>query len=148
MNDLAAAIAEGLAARWEGFSELPYLCPAGVPTIGYGFTHYEDGRRVTLKDPPMPKPIARAILARLVRRKYLPLVLALCPGANSAESLGVLTDFCYNLGAGNLRASTLRRKVNDGEWDEVPAQLRRWVRAGGKVLRGLVLRREDEISYL
>lgn len=148
MNDIAVAITEKLIARWEGFSELPYLCPAGMPTIGYGFTHYEDGRRVTLKDPAMPKPIARAILERLVRRKYMPVVIGLCPGVDSAERLGALTDFCFNLGAGNLRASTLRRKVNDGDWDQVPAQLRRWVRADGRILKGLVARREAEIGYI
>ncbi len=148
MNDLAVAVAESLAARWEGFSSSPYLCPAGVPTIGYGFTHYADGSAVRLTDPLMPKVIAKTLLVQFIRTKYLPAVARLCPGIETPEQLGALTDWAYNLGTGNLRASTLRRKVNAGEWDQVPEQLRRWTRAGGRILNGLVLRREAEISYL
>lgn len=146
--DLAAAVATFLAERWEGFRAAPYLCPAGVPTIGYGFTHYADGTAVTLSDPPMDRDKATDLLDHFIRVKYLPTVLKLCPGVDTPERLGAVTDFCFNLGAGNLRASTLRRKVNVGEWDEVPAQLRRWTRAGGRILRGLVLRREAEIGYI
>jgi len=56
-----------------------------------------------------------------------------------------LTDFAFNVGSGNLQASTLRRVVNRGDYEEVPAQLRRWVYARGIRLPGLVRRREDEV---
>ena len=59
-------LAEELCRRFEGFRSKPYLCPAGVPTIGYGSTLYSDGRRVTLDDPPMDEPTARALLSPMV----------------------------------------------------------------------------------
>lgn len=146
--DLAVSLACELIARWEGFRSHPYLCPAGVPTIGYGFTHYADGTSVTLFDPPMTREAAAELLAHLVRAKYLPDTLKLCPGIDTEGRAAAITSFCYNLGKGNLASSTLRRKINAGEWDQVPAQLRRWTKAGGRELRGLMLRREAEIALI
>lgn len=57
-----------------------------------------------------------------------------------------LVSFTFNLGSGALQRSTLRRKVNHEEHEEVPDQFMRWVWAGGKKLRGLVMRREAEAS--
>lgn len=135
-EELAAAIAR----RFEGFYPRPYLCSAGVATIGYGATFYEDGTRVQLTDPPISRERAEALLAFHLRRRFLPAALRLCPGANTPGRLAGLVDFAFNLGEGNLRASTLRRRVNAGEWDDVPAQHMRWNRAGGRVLRGLTRR--------
>lgn len=136
VEDLAAAIAR----KFEGFYPSPYLCPAGVPTIGYGATFYEDGTLVTLADQPITRERAEQLLAFHLRQRFLPAALRLCPGANTAGRLAGLVDFAFNLGEGNLRASTLRRRVNAGEWDDVPAQHMRWNRAGGRVLRGLTRR--------
>lgn len=144
----AVAVAAALARRFEGLYLTPYLCPAGVPTIGYGATYYEDGRRVQLTDPPITRERAEALLLWMVRTKYLPSVVALCPGARDPGRLAALIDFTFNLGSGNLRASTLRKRVNAGDWDQVPTELRKWVRGGGRVLRGLVLRREAEIELV
>jgi lysozyme len=148
IDPVAVAVALVLEKRWEGFQALPYLCPAGIPTIGFGFTHYADGRAVTLSDPAMTRDEAITLLEFLTRTQYMRATMALCPNIDTPERLGALTDFCFNLGSSNLRASTLRRKVNAGLWDDVPAELRKWVRAGGRVLKGLVLRREAEISYI
>ncbi len=145
---VAMAVASVLIRRWEGFRSVPYLCPAGVPTIGYGFTHYADGRMVTLSDPPMTRAEAQSLLEHLVRTKYMRDTLRLCPNIDSPARLGAITDFAYNLGSGNLRASTLRRKILAGDWEAVPGELRKWVRAGGRTLEGLVLRREAEIAYI
>lgn len=142
--DKAMAVAMALCRRFEGFYARPYLCPAGVPTIGYGATYYADGRAVLLTDPPISKEAAERLLYLHVQRTYLPAVLKLCPGVDSPERLAALIDFTFNLGAGQLRASTLRRKVNAGDWEAVPAELRKWVKGGGKVLPGLVKRREAE----
>lgn len=144
----AIELAAALCRRFEGFHSQPYLCPAGVPTIGYGATYYEDGRRVTLKDAPISRERGEALLQFQIRQQFLPAVMRLCPGATSTGRVAALIDFAFNLGTGNLQASTLRRKVNAGEWDEVPAQFMRWVRAGGVVLRGLVRRREAEVALL
>lgn len=146
--DLAVRVAAALARRFEGFYATPYLCPAGVPTIGYGATFYEDGTAVTLRDASITRERAEALLLWMVRTTYLPAVIRLCPGVDTPERLAALIDFTFNLGAGNLRASTLRRRVNAGQWADVPAELRKWVKGGGRVLRGLVLRREAEVVLI
>jgi len=148
MIDLAVTVAAALARRFEGCYLTPYLCPAGVPTIGYGATYYEDGTRVTLLDPAITRERADALLLWMVRTVYLPSVLRLCPGVDNPQRLAAIIDFAFNLGAGTLKASTLRRKINAGRWNDVPYELRKWVKGGGKVLRGLVIRREAEANLL
>jgi lysozyme len=127
---------------------VPYLCPAGVPTIGYGFTHYADGTVVTLADPPMTRAQAQSLLEHMMRTQYMRSTIRLCPNIDSPERLGAITDFAFNIGSGNLRTSNLRKKILAGDWEAVPAELRKWTRGGGRVLRGLVLRREAEIGYV
>lgn len=144
----AVEVAAALCRRFEGFYAEPYLCPAGVPTIGYGATHYADGRAVLLTDPPISREAAERLLLLSLRRVYLPAVLALCPGVTEPRRLAALVDFTFNLGPGRLRGSTLRRRVNAQEWGDVPAELRKWVYGGGKRLRGLVLRRDAEADLI
>ena len=55
-----------------------------------------------------------------------------------------LVSFCYNLGGGSLKKSTLLKVLNEGKYEEVPAQIRRWNKSNGEVLEGLVRRREAE----
>lgn len=148
MHELAIQIAAALCRRFEGLYLAPYLCPAGVPTIGYGSTRYLDGTPVRLTDPAITRELAEQMLVQAVQRTYLPAVLRLCPGIDSPSRLAAIIDWVYNLGAGNLRASTLRRRINAGRWDDVPAELRKWNRGGGRVLRGLVLRREAEAGLI
>lgn len=144
----AVQITAGLCRVFEGCYLRPYLCSAGVPTIGYGATFYEDGRRVSLNDPPISKARAEALLQFHIRRHFMPKAIKLVPGADTPARLAALCDFAFNLGHGALAASTLRRRVNAGEWDDVPAQLRRWNKAGGRVLRGLVRRRDAEAGLI
>lgn len=146
--DLAIEVAQSLIRRWEGCYLRPYLCPAGVPTIGYGATYYEDGTRVALTDDPISKERAEALLVWMVKTKYLPPVLKLCPGIDNPDRLAAIIDFTFNLGATNLKVSTLRKRINKGEWEKVPKELRKWVWAGGKKLKGLMRRREAEIKLL
>lgn len=147
-NELAVRVAAALARRFEGLHLHPYLCPAGVPTIGYGATYYLDGRSVRLTDPPISKQTAEVMLRDMVRTVYLPAVLKLCPHVDTPERLAALIDFAFNLGSGNLKASTLRKRVNAADWDAAGRELMKWIRGGGKVLRGLVLRREAERQLL
>lgn len=141
-------VAAALARRFEGLYLTPYLCPAGVPTIGYGATYYPDGSRVRLTDPPITREFADELLLWQVETIYLPAVAALCPGARDPGLVAALIDWTFNLGAGRLRASGLRRAVNEGRLADVPAELRKWIYAAGRALRGLVLRREAEIAVL
>jgi lysozyme len=144
----AVRLVVALCIKFEGIYLRPYMCPAGVPTIGVGATFYENGRKVKLTDPPITRERAIQLLHFHVRQHFLPKTLRLCPGADTPGRVAALCDFAFNLGHGALGSSTLRRKVNAGEWDEVPVQFRRWVRAGGKVLLGLVRRRDAEVALL
>lgn len=141
-------IAAALCRRFEGCYLRPYLCPAGVPTIGYGATYYEDGRRVALTDVSVSKEYAEVLLLWHIENVYLPTVIRLCPNIDDLERMAAIIDFTFNLGAGNLRNSTLRKRILQEDWEAVPTELRKWVKAGGKTLRGLVLRREAEIQYI
>lgn len=142
-------IAAALCRQFEGFRAKPYLCPAGIPTIGYGSTYYADGRKVTLNDPPISEPDARALLMTELRHTYLPGVLRNCPVlATDERKLNAIVDFAYNLGVGRLQTSTLRRKINAQDWAGAKEQLMLWTRGGGKVLPGLLKRRTAECALL
>lgn len=144
----ALALAMRLCLLFEGLYLRPYLCPAGVPTIGVGSTRYLDGRPVRLDDPPITREHAMVLLRYRLLGEFMPGVRALCGAVDDAGRLAALTDFAYNLGLGALRGSTLRRRILAGRWDLVPAELRKWVLAGGRRMRGLERRREAEIRLI
>jgi lysozyme len=142
-------IAAALCKQFEGYRAKPYLCPAGIPTIGYGSTYYADKRKVTLEDPPMDEPTAKALLMIELEHTYLPGALRNCPGLiTDVRKCNAIVDFCYNLGIGRLQTSTLKRKVNAGDWDGAKEQLMLWTKGGGKVLPGLLKRRTAECLLL
>ena len=147
--DEALGIAEELCKKFEGFRSKPYLCPAGIATIGYGATYYADGRLVSLADPPLSKEGAEDLLLFQLHTRFFPGVLRLCPILISHPSkLAAVADFSFNLGLGRLQTSTLRGKLNSGDWPASREQLMRWTRAQGKILPGLVLRRKAEAALI
>lgn len=131
---------------FEGCRLRPYLCSAGVPTIGYGSTFYEDGTRVTLHDAPITQGRAFELLLWMVRVKFMPAVRRLCPTLRSPEQIAAILSWTFNLGDGSLRASTLRKRILAERWDDVPDELRKWNKAAGKVSKGLVRRRDAEAA--
>jgi len=142
-------IAASLCKQYEGFRSKPYLCPAGVATIGYGSTYYSDGRKVTLQDPPMDEPAASALLMYELQHTYLPGALRNCPIlATDERRLNAVVDFCYNLGIGRLQTSTLKRKINAQDWEGAKEELKKWNKGGGKVLAGLDKRRKSECNFM
>lgn len=142
-------IAAELCRQFEGYRAKPYLCPAGVATIGYGSTYYADKRKVTLEDPAMDEPTARALLMIELQHTYLPGVLRNCPIlATDVHKCNAVVDFVYNLGTGRLQTSTLKRKINAQDWEGAKEQLMLWTKGGGKVLTGLVKRRKAECALL
>ena len=143
------SIAADLCRAFEGFRPKPYLCPAGIATIGYGSTYYSNGEKVTLHDAPISEAAAADLLMYELSHTYAPGVMRLCPGLVGDEGkFNAIVDFVYNLGIGRLQTSTLRRTVNSQDWTGAREQLRKWVRGGGRILPGLVLRREAEIALL
>ena len=88
------------------------------------------------------------MLRETLVRTYMPAALQLCPGADTPGRVAALTDFAYNCGVGNLRSSTLRKRVNAGDWTGAQVEIKKWCFAGGKRLNGLVKRREVEAGML
>jgi GH24 family phage-related lysozyme (muramidase) len=127
--------------RFEGFWPTVYICPAGYPTIGYGH----------LIKPHERERFARGITGEqaetLLRQDVQTAeraVLRLITVPLTDGQFDALVSFTFNLGAGALQRSTLRRKVNRGDHAAVPAEFRKWVWAGGRKLEGLVKRRKAE----
>lgn len=139
-----------LCVLFEGLYLKPYLCPAGIPTIGIGSTRYENGVRVSLTDPPITQERAYELLMWELQHECVPRVLRLCqnlpewgPGAVAA-----ILDFTYNLGSGNLQGSTLRKKILANDKVAAKGELMKWVKGGGRVLPGLVRRRTAEAALI
>lgn len=133
-----------LVKRFEGCRLVPYVCPAGFWTCGWGSRGAD-----VVPGTPWTQEYADARLQQDAL-KFGVGVLALCPGLAKASDkrFAAITDFAYNLGLGRLRASTLRKRINAERWDEAEVELKKWVRGGGRVLPGLVARRAAEAALL
>jgi lysozyme len=130
--------------KFEGFSAKPYLCPAGVPTIGYGATYYTNGTKVTMNDAPISEEWAEQLLSNMVHT-YEKAVTSLVIPHISQNQFDALTSFAYNVGVTNFRKSTLLRLINKNpDNPEIANQFMKWVRGGGKVINGLIKRRQIE----
>lgn len=122
-----------------------YLCPAGWWTIGCGAVRGLDGRLVTVGTSPVGEAEAGTLLRRDVAVAVAErAVLRLIAVPLGDRRFDALVSFTFNLGAGALQRSALRRKVNREAHADVPAEFRRWVWGGGRKLPGLVRRREAE----
>lgn len=158
---------EDLMHRFEGFRSKPYLCPAHIWTIGYGHVLYQEQIRL-----PMARPPGKTQADIPMIRKEMPLkpedfrvwtkteidelfradvasfergVLRLVPGCVGRQgSFDALVSFAFNAGLGNLQRSQIRIKANRGDWEGAADALMDWTKGGGKVLPGLVKRREAE----
>ena len=123
--------------KFEGCELKAYHCAAGVPTIGYGSTHgvtmdmeitQEEADELLMDDvAKFEEAVTRAVKVPLEQNQY-----------------DALVSWTFNLGPSNLSSSTMLRVLNEGNYEEVPAQIKRWNKAGGKVLQGLIRRREAE----
>lgn len=143
--DEAVDIAAALCRPFEGLRLKPYICPAGYPTIGYGTVFKPDGTKVTMEHPEISKETAEEWLLSELKTNYLAGVLKASPSLISyPRVLGAMTDFAYNLGVARYRGSTLRKRVNEQDWDGAVEQLMLWTKAGGRILPGLVKRRQAE----
>jgi len=129
--------------KFEGLKLKAYLCPAGVWTIGYGNTFYENGSKVQ-EGEKITLDRADKLLFFVVQ-KFEAEVKKLVKSVINENQLGALTSFAFNVGAGNLAKSTLLKKVNANPNDvTIRDEFMRWTKANGKVLNGLVTRRKAE----
>ncbi len=129
--------------KFEGLKLRAYLCPAGIWTIGYGNTFFENGSKVQEGDKITLDRADRLLF--FVVTKFENEVKKIVKSAINENQLGALTSFAFNVGAGNLTKSTLLKKVNINPNDvTIRDEFMRWTKAGGKVLNGLVTRRKAE----
>ena len=127
----------------EGLSLVPYRCPAGVWTIGYG--HAMRPQEVAKHKNGISEAEAEALLlmdvalaeAALRRLVNVPLTVG---------QFDALVSFVFNLGAGRFQASTLRMKLNRGDYEAAAQEFPKWVWAAGQKLPGLIRRRHDEMA--
>ena len=130
---------EGIALikKFEGCELEAYKCAAGVLTIGYGHTKgVTEGMQIT-------KAQADEMLVEELAT-YESYVSDAVENQLDQCMFDALVSWTYNLGPTNLNSSTMLKVLNAGEYEEVPAQIKRWNKAGGNVLEGLVRRREAE----
>ena len=156
---------EDLMHRFEGFRSKPYLCPAHIWTIGYGHVLYQEQIRL---------PVIRKEGYTGMLRSEFPLkpednrvwtkteidelfrddvglfergVLRLVPPVSGRQgAFDALVSFAFNAGLGNLQRSQIRIRANREDWEGAADAFRQWTKGGGKVLPGLVKRREAEIA--
>ena len=140
---------------FEGCHNSPYLCPAGLWTVGYGHVLYPEQARLkanersgyNLKpehDKVWDADEIDALLAQDLQR-FEAGVLRLCPAADDSQpQFDAVVSFSFNVGLGNLQASTLRMKYNRGDFAGAADEFLKWRKSNGVVLRGLERRREAE----
>lgn len=129
--------------RFEGCRLVAYLCPAGIWTCGWGATGpgIKRGTRWTQEE-------ADARLARdagdfaRAAAKSSPVLWF------DQDKHAAIADFCFNLGMTRYQASTLKRRVDAGDWAGAADELHKWVWGGGRRLPGLVARRQAEALLL
>ena len=127
--------------RFEGYLNKPYLCPAGIPTIGFGTTVYPSGKKVLLSDPHITMTEACFFLKNDLIRFENAINKAITVPITQHQ-FDALCSFVYNVGIGAFMDSTLLKKINAGEY--AGDEFLRWNKAGGKVLAGLTERRQAE----
>ena len=131
--------------KYEGLRLRAYICPSGLATIGYGATFYENNSRVQMGE---VITIERADkLLHMQVKLFADEVKRVVKSEINENQLGALTSFCFNVGGAAFGKSTLAKKVNKNPNDPtIIDEFMRWTRGGGKVLPGLVKRREEEAN--
>jgi len=135
-----------LITKHEGLSLKPYLCPAKIPTIGYGNTYYPDGKRVTLLDKEITKEYAFEIFKEIADR-FAKRVNSLVTKEINQNKFNALVSFAYNVGTGNFASSTLLKKVNINPNDlSIRNEFMKWNKVNKIVINGLTNRRNEEAN--
>ena len=150
--------------QYEGCRNKPYQCPAHIWTIGYGHVLYQDQIRLPMarvegKEVPMIRkeyPLkgndarvwSKEEIDALFRNDVASFergVLRLAPGLVGRQgSFDACVAFSFNAGLGNFQRSGIRQKILREDWEGAAEAFKEWTKGGGKVLPGLVKRREAE----
>ena len=130
--------------KYEGFSSRPYMCPANIPTIGYGSTYYPNGTKVKLSDDSISEDEATQILEYIAQKDFGSAVNKFVIVELTQNQFDALVSFAYNIGRTAFENSTLLKLLNRGEYEAAAEQFEKWNKSGGRVLSGLTKRRFDE----
>jgi lysozyme len=123
--------------KFEGCELEAYQCAAGVWTIGYGSTKdVKEGDTLTQKE-------ADNLLLHEMQ-EYEGYIKELIKVPLKQNQFDALVSWVFNLGPANLKASTMLKFLNAGDYHLIPSQIKKWNKANGKVLEGLIRRREAE----
>jgi len=129
--------------KFEGCKLEAYLCPAKIPTIGWGNTYYEDGKKIKLGDKITQQRADELFI--LIAEDFAKRVRNLLKKTLTENQFNALVSFTYNVGVANLNKSTLLKKVNTNPLDQtIKDEFMKWNKASGKVLNGLTKRRQAE----
>ncbi len=131
--------AEGLSLikKFEGCELEAYKDAVGVPTIAYGRT-----KNVNMGDTCTQEQAEEWLQEEM--NEYEGYINDQVNVVLEQNQFDALVSWVYNLGPSNLSSSTMLKVLNEGKYNDVPAQIKRWNKAGGKVLEGLTRRREAE----
>jgi lysozyme len=133
-----------LIAEFEGLSLKPYKCSAGVPTIGFGSTYYENGTKVNMSDTPITKQRAEQLLQHTADR-FASKVFNLIKNPVTQNQFNALVSFAFNVGSGALASSTLLKLVNINPNDAMIAkEFLKWNKVNKVPVQGLTNRRIKE----
>tara|TARA_R110000751_G_scaffold119505_2_gene220048 strand:- start:54 stop:575 length:522 start_codon:yes stop_codon:yes gene_type:complete len=129
--------------KFEGYEAVPYKCPAGVWTVGYGSIRGKNGKPLTKHSKEISEEDAEMLLSRDISSSEKT-VVRLAPGSLNRNQFSACVSFVYNLGSGSFNGSTLRKMLLRGDLDEAAGQFQRWCFARGRKLPGLLRRRLAE----
>jgi len=130
-----------LITEFEGFSAKPYLCPAKIPTIGYGNTYYSDGKRVTMLDKEITK-VQAFEMFKTIADRFADKVNKLVTSPLNQNQFNALVSLAYNIGTGNFASSTILKKVNKNHNDtSIELEFKKWNKVNKKEVAGLTKRR-------
>ena len=129
--------------HFEGYSSTVYADPIGIPTIGFGSIWDKEGNRLTMDHEPITEQEGEFLLVREL--KHVESAIARLIRVELTENqFSAIASLTFNIGCGRLKSSTLRAKINRGDYSGASAEFPKWRRAGGRILKGLVRRRKAE----
>lgn len=135
--------------EFESFEAKPYLDSAKVWTIGYGSTYYPNGKKVTGRDKPITREYAETIQRHVIATDFEPVINELlkreiASGFVNQNMYDAIISLAYNIGVNGFKRSSVLRLLKQGDKLNAGNAFLLWNKADGKVLKGLVNRREKE----
>ena len=135
--------------EFESFVNAPYLDSARVWTIGYGSTYYPNGKPVTGRDKPITREYAETIQRHVISKDFEPVINELlekeiASGFVNQNMYDAIVSLTYNIGTSGFKRSSVLKLLKQGDKSNAGNAFLLWNMAGGKVLKGLIRRREKE----